>query len=245
MSSSNWTVAVNSLSGSDVLRGVSAGSSKPNGGGSFAYGFHSQVATDGAVGLYTNLANFSPTAANKGGSIRGALMRAGGGGSQGYANFLFIGLQGTDLTTNKAYILGIGDAEPGHIVLKKARLDQGLDDVAAAPATNNVLLRSTSTYAANTWVHLRLDMIVQGTGDVLLQVYVNDLDSNTVSSPVWTTPPGMEGDQYPTLTGFVDDALQVNTGSAPLTNGRMGFGFYSEESNRRAYVDHLIAARQL
>jgi hypothetical protein len=106
-------------------------------------------------------------------------------------------------------------------------------------------MRSSASFANDTWLHLRLDMIVEGTGDVILQVYQNDLDTNPVSAPVWELITGMEGPQYPTITGFVDDALGVTTGIAPYTSGRAGFGHYNNDVGRQSFFDHIEIGRQL
>lgn len=242
MAESDWTILTDSLGGASVARGVTAGIDKPNGGGSFVYGFNSKAVVDGAVGLFANLVNFAPM--SKGGSVRGALKRAPSGGNTGFAPFLFIGLQGPSVN-DLGYLLGIGDDEPGHIVLRKGAIVGGLPDLAPNPPSTSVLMRSTETFENDTWLHLRLDMIRQGSGDVLLQVFANDLDVNPVTSPVWERITGMEGPQYPSIEGFVDDALGVNTGSAPYTSGRAGFAFRVEDVTRRGFFDHLEVARQL
>jgi hypothetical protein len=241
MAEADWTVLTDSL-GASVVKGVTAGVTKPNGGGNFVYGFNSTAIVDGAVGLHNNQTNFAPM--SKGGSVRGALKRAPGGGKTGFAPFLFVGLQGGSVN-DLGYLLGLGDDDPHHIVLRKGSIVTGLQDVTPNPPTTDVLMRSTESYEEDTWLHLRLDMIVQGSGDVLLQVFMNDLDTNTVGSPVWERITGMEGPQYPTIEGFVDDALGVNTGSLPFTSGRGGFAFRVEDVTRRVFFDHMEVARQL
>lgn len=242
MAQNDWTVLTGGLGSASVAKGVTAGVDKPNGGGSFVYGFNSLAIVDGAVGLHNNQVNFAPMA--KGGSVRGAIKRAPSGGKTGFAPFLFIGLQG-GAVTDQGYLLGLGDEDPHHIVLRKGSLVTGLPDVVPNPPTTDVLMRSTASYEEDTWLHLRLDMILQGTGDVLLQAFINDLASNPVTAPVWATVPGMEGPQYPSIEGFVDDVLGVNTGSVPFTSGRAGMGFRVEDVTRRAFFDHVEIARQL
>ena len=221
MASTDWNEFTNVLTTGQVDRGVTAGIAAPNGGGSFVYGMNSLEVITGGVALFTNQVDFAPMA--KGGSVRGAIKRGLSGGATGFSPFLFIGAQGPDIADN-GYLLGLGDGDPHHIVLKKGRLVDGVPDVAPDPTLNGVLMRSIASYAADTWLHLRLDMIVQGTGDVILQVFANDLDVNDVTAPNWDPVPGMEGPLAPTVEGFVDDALQVNTGSNPYTSGRAGFG---------------------
>lgn len=235
MSEANWTELTGNLAGGTVDRGVTAGITPPNGGGTFVYGFNSLNVTQGVVGLFTNLTNFAPMA--KGGSVRGALRRGRGGGKTNFAPFLFIGLQGSSVT-DIGYIIGLSDADPSHIELRKGALSAGLPDVAIqTPPLSGVLRKSTTTVAEDEWVHLRLDMIVNTNGDVVLNCYRNDLLANPVTSPVWAAIPG--------LGQFIDDSLGVNSGSAALTSGRGGYGFWSKDVTRRSYVDHLELQRQL
>jgi hypothetical protein len=138
------------------------------------------------------------------------------------------------------------DGDPYHIELRKGALSGGVPDEAADPdGGNHILMRSIGAFNLDTWHHLRLDMILQGTGDVLLQCFQNDLQSDAVTSPDWVVIPGMEGPQSPAIDGFIDDALGVNTGSAPYTSGRAGFGIHVSEISRRGYFDHLEVIRQL
>jgi hypothetical protein len=237
MAEVDWNTLSASQSAPSVARGVSAGFTPPNGGGSFVFGFNSKVTTPGAVGLYVNSTgnpDFAPLvddASNPSGcSIRGTIKRGVSGGPLGFAPFFFAGLQGTTVN-DMGYLLGLSDNDPHEIVLAKAAPVSNLD-----PTASNVLRKSTSTFLPDTWLHLRLDMIVNPNGDVVLRVFSSDLDSFTVSSPTWVAVPGMET--------FVDDALAVNSGSNPFTGGYAGFGFYSEELQRRGFFDHLEILRQ-
>jgi hypothetical protein len=242
MAEADWTELTGGLT-ANVARGVTAGYASPNGSGLHVFGFHSLEIVDGAVAYCANQTNFVPMA--KGGSIRGALCRALSGGPTGFAPFLYLGLQSGAVSAS-GYLLGLGDGDPHHIVLRKGAILGGLPDLAADPdGTDHILMRSTETFEVGTWHHLRLDMIVQGSGDVLLQVFRSNLDSHTVESPSWGVITGMEGPQYPTIDGFVDDALGVNTGSSPFTSGRGGFAFRVEDVSRRAYFDYLELSRQV
>lgn len=241
MASSDWTVLEDSLGLPLVDRGTTVGIARPNGGGDAVYGFHSLQLTSGAVGLHANQSGFAPMA--DGGTIRGAIQRAKSAGPQNFAPFFFLGLQGQSVT-NDAYLLGLGDDDPYHIVLKKGALVAGLLDLEPDPPDNGILMRSTNAYELGTWLHLRLDLIVQGSGDVLLQVYQNDLAEHSVAAPSWEVVPGMEGPFAPDFYGYVDDALGVNTGSQPLVGGRAGFGFYTADTQRRSFFDHLVVGRQ-
>lgn len=227
MAEADFSELTNSLSGGTLRRGVTAGVTTPTGGGSFAFGANSIASTAGAWGLYTNQANFSPTPANKGGSIRAALKRGPG---VGFAPLIFIGLQSNDVNAS-GYLLGLTDGDPARIALVKGQLVNGIPDV--APGTLGVLRRSDSTVEADTWQHLRLDMVVNTNGDVVLNCFRN---LGNVSSPSWVAIPG--------ITQVIDDVLGVNTGSTPFTNGRMGFGGRWAETNRRAYWDYVESVRQ-
>jgi len=240
MAEADWTILTNSLSSASVVRGVTAGITPPNGGGSFVYGFNSLAAVTGAVGLFTNLANFSPMA--KGADITGALMRGTGGGADEHSVFLFLGLGGTAVA-DEGYLFGLSDSDPAHIVLRKGSLINGLID--DSPGTSGVLARSTETVEIGTWVHLRLEMVVNVSGDVVLNVYKSDLSSYAVTAPSWAAVAGMSG--YTggiAATAFLDDALGVNSGSSPYTSGRGGYAFRCSDITRRAYVDHITLARQ-
>jgi hypothetical protein len=171
----------------------------------------------------------------KGGSVRGAIQRGVSGGPLGFAPFLFVGLQGPSVN-DLGYLLGLGDGDPHHVVLRKGALSGGLPDI--PPGTQGVLRRSTATFMPGTWVHLRLNMIVNLNGDVLLQVFQNDLVANPLGgAPSWQPVPGM--------SEFIDDALGINSGSQPFTSGRAGFGFFTKDVTRRGFVDHVEVYRQL
>lgn len=240
MAQLDWTELTNSLSTGSVDRGVTAGVAKPNGGGNFVYGFNSLSVVEGAVGLFVNQTNFAPIegpASRGGGSIRGVIKRAPSGGNTDFAPFLFIGLQGTDVS-DSGYLLGLSDAEPSHLSLIKGVVASGIPDLVPDPGTNTVLTRSTATYSNDTYVHVRLDMIVNENEDVVLKVFTNDLATNPLGgAPVWVEVPGMEE--------FIDDALAINSGTQPYTSGYIGFGYQCSNVSRRCYFDHVEAIRQL
>jgi hypothetical protein len=62
-------------SAADTKRGVSAGFTPPNGGGSFVFGFNSQLAQAKSSGVYYDATNFAPLRDDSsnatGGSVRG------------------------------------------------------------------------------------------------------------------------------------------------------------------------------
>src|SRR5262245_469960 len=233
MAEIDWTFLNDGLDAATVDRGVTTGIARPPGGGSFVFGFNSLSTAQGVVALFTNQLNFAPMA--KGGSVRGAIQRGISGGPLGFAPLLFVGLQGPSVN-DLGYLLGLGDGDPHHIVLRKGGLSGGLPDI--PPGTQGVLRRSTGTFLPGTWVHLRLDMIANLNGDVLLQVFQNDLVANPLGgAPSWQPVPGM--------SEFIDDALGINSGSQPFTSGRAGFGFFTKDVTRRGFLDHVEVHRQL
>jgi hypothetical protein len=234
MAQADLTELTNSVAIASIDRGVTTGTDKPNGGGSFVYGFNSLTVVEGSVGLFANQVNFAPMA--KGGTVSAAIKRAASGGTTGWAPFIFIGLQGPDVS-DLGYLLGLQDTDPTHVVLRKGTVDNGLAEGTPDPTNNGILRRSTNAKEIDTWYHLRLDMVVNGSGDVILKVFENDLTVNTVGSPVWQAIAGM--------ADFTDDALGINTGTAPYTSGRAGFGHRNEDVTRRSLFDHLRVIRQL
>ena len=214
-----------------VDRGATAGLAAPPGGGDFVFGFNSLAVANGAVALFTNQTNFAPMA--RGCSVRGCVQRAPSGGATGFSPFLIACAQGPAVT-NHAYLLGLSDEDPHRIVLRKGAIVAGLAD-ADAPGT---LLKSSESFLQGTWLHLRLDVIVNDNDDVVLQVYRSDLATRPLSgTPLWTPVPGM--------AEFIDDQLGINAGSQPLTSGRAGFGFRCADAGRRAAFDHFEVWRQL
>jgi hypothetical protein len=246
MAQADWNVLNNTIPQASVERGSTSGIPRPNGGGQFVYGFNSlQSIANGASAQYLNLTDFNPTA--KGARIAAAIQRGLGANDTGFSAWVYVCLQSND-TNDVGYMLGLSDASPSRLILRKGVLSSGIPDDTPDPAENGNLLASTNTYARGTWVHVQLTAIVQDNGDVVLTAETNDLDANAVTAPVWTTPGGMEGPQDGVadgpITGFVDDALQVNTGTAPLVSGFMGFGMAVNGAARRSFFDHITAARQ-
>ncbi len=241
MASADWTELTSSLTTGDVLRGASAGFVPPSGGGSFVFGFNSVAATPGAVAQFTNLVDFAPMV--KGGRVTGAVQRGISGGDINYSPFLFIGLQGVDIS-DSGYLLGLSDESPHFITLRKGAINGGIP--ASDPGTDGVLAKGTLSHATGAWHHLRLDMVVNLNGDVVLLAFENDLDTNTVAAPIWAEIPGMEWTLAPdTGRVFIDDTVGVNSGSQPYLDGRIGYGFQSSDVARRGYFDHITVSRQL
>lgn len=234
MAESDFNLISDALDGSTVTRGTVTSGVVPmaSGGGSFAYGMNSRTTTTGSVALYTNITDYNPTA--QGGLVSAAMQRGESAGTVNFAPYIFICLGGTS-SADQAYILGLADADPGHVVLCKGALSAGVPDV--APGIQGVLRRSSSAFAKQTWFHLRLDAIVEPNGDVLLKVWQSDLTVHNVASPSWVAITGM--------SDFTDDSLGVNTGTAPFTAGRLGFGARFADVSRRVYFDEVVIERQV
>ena len=224
MAQSDFTLFPGSLATAVVARGVTNGFTPPNGGGSWVYGWHTLQSGDGAVGMHYNDVNFAPTV--RGVSARVALRRVSG---EDCSPMLFGCLQGADVG-HVGYLLGLAhDESPARLVLLKGAPSSGLE-------LSKAIVQSTGSYQVDQWLHLRLDVIVQPSGDVHLQVFENDLDAHAVTSPVWVAVPGMEN--------FVDDALGINGGGAPYLGGYVGMAYYSGAVGRYAFVDHFEVFRQ-
>ena len=85
---------------------------------------------------------------------------------------------------------------------------------------------------------VRLDVIVNTNGDVVLKVFRSDLALHALGTPPdWQPVSGM--------VEFIDDHLGINSGSQPLTSGRGGFGFSVKDVTRRVFFDHLELFRQV
>jgi len=229
-----FTAANNqALDDGSISKGVTTAFSPPNGGGSFVFGFHSLQAVIGVAGMYASVTDFNPIAPGKGGSIRAAIRRYASGSD--YAPMIGF-ISGTNVQTSPAYILGLSGSDPYQIVLRKGYLIGGLD-----PSGSDILRRSDESFASNAlWFHLRMDVVINPHGDVVINIMQNDLGSNAVTSPGWSSIPGMEA--------YTDDSLGVLSGTAPLVSG--GFrGFMAHFNNgtagRVSLIDHLELYRQI
>lgn len=244
MGEADWTFFTDGLDAASLDRGVTTGIARPNGGGSFVYGFNSLVVAEGAAARFANQANFAPTAANKGGRITGAVKRGLSSGPTGFAPFLVLLAQGTSVNDN-AYLIGLQDDNPYRIVIRKGSIVSGLP--AAIPGVSGILRRSTATFSPDTWHHLRFEAVVNLNGDVILKAWESSL-TNPVTAPSWAVIPGLEDSglvaSHGAGTCFVDDALGINSGSQPFTSGRLGFGCYVKDVSRRGFFDHIEVIRQ-
>ncbi len=243
MAESDWTVAANSLGTGDVLRGSTAGITPPSEGGIFSHGFNSITANAGAVALFTNQGSFAPMAS--GGRISRAVKRLASAASTGWSHFLFMSLVSDDVGA-VCYMLGLSDAKPSKVVLRKGILSEGFPAETIDPTVNGVLALSSQTIPEDQWIHLRLDVAVNVNGDVSLSVFENDIDENGVdTNPDFQPIAGMDSISPGSGAAFVDDVLGVATGSLPIVGGRAGFGFEVDGISRAAAFDHIEVARQI
>ena len=230
MGAADWTDLGDGLDSSVLTKGVTAGITPPNGGGTFVYGFNSRTAAAGAAGIFVDLADFNPLAS--GGSIFGALKRGAGAGTTGWSSFMFLGLQGTSVN-DWGYLLGLVDSDPYKIVLAKAQLSVGL-----VTSSSYILMESDEQFLVSDdqWHHLRLNAVANDNGDVVLNVYQSDLGAHAVTAPSWVAIPGM--------SQFIDDQLAINSGLDPYTSGYAGIGMRTGAITRRSYFDHIAVLRQ-
>ena len=145
-----------------VDRGVTAGIARP--GRRVPLRLQLALGGRGLRGLFANLASFAPMA--KGGSIHGVVQRAPGGGPTGFSPFLFLCCQGNARSTTARTCSALRRRSAPH------RAPQGRGD--GGPALTDgpgVLLKSAASFAQATWLHLRLDVIVNTNGDVVLKVF--------------------------------------------------------------------------
>ena len=223
-----------------IRRGVTAAFTPPpaNATNKFVFGFHSQVDSAAQSAMYLNKTNFAPlkndAGSATGGVIQAALQRAPSTYTTGFSIGMFMCLQGTDVG-QYAYVLGLSDNYPHEVVLAKCTLKADLKVDASY-----VLKKGSATYNPGTWVHLRLEVIVNPNGDVVLRALQNDLNSNKVDSPSWQSISGIDD--------FIDDSLGINAASTghpqPLAGGYAGVFFSSTKSGCRALVDHVVVMRQ-
>ena len=244
MGQNDWNDLGGALSTATLARGVTAGISGPDGGNGYVYAYNSLDGTvTGAHGKFTDLTGFNPTGSllsvpDGGGFITGCVQRVASPGNTGFTPMLFFCCQGGGSPTvnDNAYLLGLSNASPYKIVLAKGTVASGIE----ADGTGATILRSSSAefnMSDGLWHHLRLDCIVQPNGDVLLQCFYNDLDTNPIgTTPSWTAIDGM--------AEFIDDALQVNSGSAPLWGGCAGYAFQVTNGlSRRGAFDAITVER--
>jgi hypothetical protein len=243
MGAVDWDDLNGALTTAALERGVIHWDTPPSGGGDFIYAYNALQATTGAAGKYCTLTGYAPTGSGPtvpdgGCSIRGCVQRIPSPGATGMSPFLYACAQGagTPSVNDWAYLLGLSDSDPYTIALFKAPIAAGLVEGAAALQ----LRRSAAQYVIGDalWHHLRLDAVVQDNGDVLLQCLKNDLAAHPLgTTPQWLPIPGMDD--------FVDDKVQIATGTPPLWGGYLGWAFaLAGALNRRGGFTALEALRE-
>jgi hypothetical protein len=237
MGASNWTAVPGSAVPPNVAVGTSGALGVPNGGGSFVFGFNALVG-GGCAALRLTQASFAPTA--RGAIVSAAIRRIAGPDPAGSSVMLFASL-GSDAVSAVGYLLGIGAG--GRLTLRKGRLDEGLPDVPVG--ASGVLARGTEVVPVDAWRHLRLEVVVNVSGDSVINCYQSDLGAHPVTAPTWLPIPGMP--PHPAGvpgTAFLDDTLGIASGSLPIGPGRVGIGFCFTKPAQGAAVDHFHAAKQ-
>jgi len=222
-----------------VARGVSAAFTTPSGGGSFLYALNSVASSTGFAGKYVNLANFNPiTGTRKAGSMTCAMKKYSSRVTFAPA---FGIMKGTDPGSAEGYIVALTQETGYKIGLFKGSLIGGFS---ATAASTRLLRSSTTTYTSygngpEAWFHLRLDVLVNPHGEVVLNVYKNDLVAHVVGTPIWDAIPGM--------SMYVDDSVGVLSGALPHLDGfYCVFGMYvAADTGRTCFYDQLTCGRQL
>jgi hypothetical protein len=227
-----------------LKRGVTAAVTGPNGSNGFCFVYNSLDSTvSGAHGMYIDLSGFTPTGSglsnpDGGGFMRGCLKRVTSPNKEGMTPLLFFCCQGGSPSVNDiAYMLGLSDSDPYKIVLAKGTIAGG---IIGDTEDTKVLVTGSNEYDMSDgyWHHLSLEPIVQQNGDVLIKCRESDLSLHDIHSPSWQTIPGFDA------AGYLDDVVQINTGSEPLWGGYAGFAFAINNAlNRRGAFDALQAGR--
>jgi len=246
MSEIDWELLDGSLDkAAEIDRGNATTVLDPDGNPT-TYGFASRAIVTGAAGLYcktlapmSGTNRFNPTRDDngdpRGGRIQGLVQRGPSGGVTGFAPMLFINLQGT-ATADQGYLLGLSDASPHYLVLRKGSI---LDGIPNSPVgTDGVLARGSVAHLPETWHQLRLDAVLNENGDVTLICRQSDIAVQGMEDPLWKHIPGIG-------ESFIDDALGVQSASQPFKNGRMGFAFQCSDVARRAFFTRMTLYRQL
>ena len=252
MGSADWAVMTGSVDGPtftgvNVLRSPTVGLTPPPGGGSELFAINSIADVSGAVVVYSIVSGYAPTAS--GGSILGCIKRATSGGNLDWSTFLVGCAQGNSVSDG-AYLLGLEDASPAHLVLAKVdAISTGIPADNADGTNSATILRvSNDTFTIDEWLHLKWEIITQDNGDVVHKIYKNDLSTHDLGTPgnwVWVAVEfsdqwtGTFADGY-----FIDDITGVNSESIPYTSGYWGFGTVVANIARRSYFDFIGITKQ-
>lgn len=244
MGQQDWKELGGVISSASLKRGVTAEIPGPNGANGFVFGYNSQTSDGtGAHGKSVDLPGFNPTGSGPanpdgGGFVSGAIKRVASPNNTGMTPVLFFCCQGTSPSINdNAYMIGLSDADPYKIVLAKGPINGGI----VQDAENlKILVESSAEYnmSDDMWHHLRMEVIVQPCGDVLIHCKENDLILGDIHNQDWQTIGGFPGE------GYNDGALGINSGSEPLWGGHAGWAFAINNAlNRRGAFDALQVSR--
>lgn len=230
MGQADWTELTNVLAAGVVRRGVSMAPAFAAPDGNFIFGMHSLLSTAGVVAQRNNQAGFTPSAAGKAGVVEACIRRYNV--TLGYAPFIGL-LDNLDVDVAKGYLLGLSDEASYKICLKKGLVAEDI-----LSTDSGVLRSSTTAYTVSQWHHLKLEVVLNPQGDIVLNCYANDLDTYAPGSAVWTAIGGMDR--------YVDDSLGILQGALPYT-GTYYFvmGAYFAATARAALFDYYRAAVQL
>jgi len=242
MAQADWQdLSGTTLGSSDVPRGVSAAFTLAHAhAGTYCYVMRSATSTSGFAGKYCDVADFAPftPGTRKGGSIRCLMKRYASGGN--YAPVIGL-LRGTDPSTAEGYMIGLSAASSYQVVVKKGAPASGL-----SASGSDILLASDAAFtdvgdAASVWFHLRMDVLVNPHGEVVINASENDVQTIGLAAgggtEVWSSITGMEQ--------FIDDPAGVFSGSTPHTgNFYAFFGMYTSAAGSIALFDHIEVYRQ-
>ncbi len=231
MASTDWTPFVNQASSAELVVGATMAPSLSPPDGSFSFGGRALVSGEKFSGMLYN--GFYPLASGKGGSIRAYLRKHTPiTGTAAYAPMIFFADDYDMVQDPSGYILGLSEGAPYYIMLAKGKLSNGLKTTAAGK-----LQLGTTPYDSAQWIGLRLDLIHNPQGDLVLDVYYDS--AGAPAAPVWARPAGISA-------AFVDDRLGVLSGSLPNVSQKyMGFGVYTNALGAVAAIDYVRAFQQL
>ena len=206
MAEADWTYLNDGLDIATVDRGVTAGIARPTGRRQLPLRLQLALGRRGSGGPVRQPRELRADGQGRLDSRRRAARP--GGGPPASRRSCSSAARATRSTTARTCSASPDD-DPHRVVLRKGAVTVGLP-TADGPG---VLLKSAASFAQATWLHLRLDVIVNTNGDVVLNVFQNDLALHALGTPPdWQPVSGM--------VEFIDDHLGINSGSQPLTLGR-------------------------
>lgn len=232
MASSDFTDLLDGVQDGVAVSGVTAGLPSAPGIGPEIFAFNS--GNSSSVGAIAK--RYSAVTFEYGSTMSAAMVRYTGTNQSGHSVFVFSCLNGDpggDSADQPCYMLGLADGSPGHIVLAKTTPNLGLMD--GSPGNFGILRKSVDPIPLGTWVHLRLQTVVQSNDDVIIRCFRN-ANSDFSAAPDWQPIPGMDE--------FIDDVTQVNTGTPTLTAGPAGFGYKFAAPALAGAVDHISGQYQ-